>query len=65
MCLCYVRYWPLCAHQGRSDKRRRFSRAVVHGGSGKWLGWVGSGRSACGLIAGQDIHGSIAPVHPV
>jgi len=31
---------PLRAHQGRSDKRRRFSRAVVRGGSGKWLGWV-------------------------
>jgi len=45
-----VRHRRLCAHQGRSDKRHRFSRAVVHGGSGKWLGWVEAEQLLWGAI---------------
>jgi hypothetical protein len=31
---------PRCAQFGRSDERRRFSKAVVRGRRGKWLGRV-------------------------
>ena len=30
MCLCYVRYWPLCAHSGHRLHDRRCLKAVIH-----------------------------------
>jgi hypothetical protein len=39
----------LSAHDGRSDRRPRFSRAAVQEWSGKRLDWVGSRLSAMKL----------------